>query len=105
MEISNKFQKSDMTYEKLLSKDVLDDICQKTTGQKEYKVEFIDEVNVGRLLTIKYDGKINYVTLSEIDFKKGRNSAMQSAASALTRYFLDNSENKKLYFYFFRFHR
>ena len=48
-----------MTYEKLLSKDVLDDICQKTTGHKEYKVEFIDEVNVGRLLTIKYDGKIN----------------------------------------------
>ena len=92
-----------MTYEKLLSKDVLDDICQKTTGQKEYKVEFIDEVNVGRLLTIKYDGKINYVTLSEIDFKKGRNSAMQSAASALTRYFLDNSENKKLYFYFLDF--
>ncbi|CAI2625883.1 hypothetical protein AKUH3B101J_10580 [Apilactobacillus kunkeei] len=103
MEISNKFQKSNITYRELLSKNVLDDICQKTTGQKKYRVKFIDEVNVGRLLTMKYEGKVNYVTLSEIDFKKGRNSAMQSAASALTRYFLDNSKNKKLYFYFLDF--
>lgn len=103
IKINNNFQKSSITYRQLLSDNVLKDICIKVTGQDRYNVEFLDETNVGRLVTIKYKGVKNYVTLSETDFNKGRNSAMQSAASALTRFYLDDFANKNIYFYFLDF--
>lgn len=103
IKINNNFQKSSITYRQLLSDNVLKDICIKVTGQDRYNVEFLDETNVGRLVTIKYKGVKNYVTLSETDFNKGRNSAMQSAASALTRFYLDDFTNKNIYFYFLDF--
>lgn len=103
IEINNNFQKSDMTYRDLLSEDVIKDICFKVTGQYKYKVTFNKKLNVGRLVIIKYNDRINYITLSEIDFKKGRNSAMQSSASALTQYYLDSHKNKCIYFYFLRY--
>lgn len=96
IKINNNFQKSSITYRQLLSDNVLKDICIKVTGQDRYNVEFLDETNVGRLVTIKYKGVKNYVTLSETDFNKGRNSAMQSAASALTRFYLDDFTNGRL---------
>lgn len=103
IKINNNFQKSSITYRKLLSNNVLKDICIKVTGQDRYNVEFLDETNVGRLVTIEYKGVKNYITLSETDFNKGRNSAMQSAASALTRFYLDDFTNKNIYFYFLDF--
>lgn len=106
IKINNNFQKSRMTYRKLLSDNVIKDICIKVTGQDKYNVNFNDKTNVGRLVIVEYKGEKSYVTLSETDFKKGRNSAMQSAASALTKFYLDNFKNKNIkniYFYFLEF--
>jgi hypothetical protein len=97
--IKNNFQKRNEHYSDILTSDILKDICQLTTGCAEYTYEFLDEVNVGRLVLLKYRGKIIYISLSE-DSIEGRNSSFQSLPSAIVRYYLDKNKDKEMCFYF-----
>ena len=97
--IKNNFQKRREHYSDLLSDEILEDVCFKATGQREYTCDFVDEVNVGRLAILEYEGQIIYISFSE-DSIHGRNSSFQSLPSALVRYSLDEHSNKRMCFYF-----
>lgn len=79
---------------------ILADVCQKVTGQNEYTVDFDnDGYNIGRLATLEYQGKKIFISFSEVEIRS-RNSSFQSFPSALSRYILDENQNKEIYFYF-----
>jgi hypothetical protein len=102
--VNNKFQKlskkKGIYYKDILSKDIFTDICQQITGRTDYSVQFVDEVNDGRLATLKYKGKINYISFSESGKIKGRNYFFQSFPTALVKYLHETNPNKKIFFYF-----
>jgi len=97
--INNNFQKRKEKYSDILTNEILLDVCQRTTGQQEYSVEYIDTVNKGRLATLEFDGFIHYISFSEVEIKS-RNSSLQSFPTALVQYELEKNVNKKIYFYF-----
>lgn len=98
--IKNKFQKKDTSYRDLLTPEILADISLKLTGRSDYTCDFEDTgYNIGRLVELEYQGKKNYVSISETDIRS-RNSSFQSLPSALARYILEESQNKEIFFYF-----
>ena len=98
--IKNKFQKKDTSYRDLLTPEILTDICLKITGHSDYTYDFDDTgYNIGRLVELEYQGKKNYISISETDIRS-RNSSFQSLPSALARYILEGSQNKEIFFYF-----
>ncbi len=98
--IKNKFQKKDTLYRDLLTPEILADISLKVTGRSDYTYEFDDTgYNIGRLVELEYQGKKNYISISETDIRS-RNSSLQSFPSALTRYILEENPNKEISFYF-----
>lgn len=98
--IKRRFQKRDMTYEDILTPDILLDVCHKLTGQVNYKVEFDDiGYNKGRLAKLEFGDRIFYVSFSEMEVRS-RNSFFQSFPSALTQFLLEEKQNKGIYFYF-----
>lgn len=98
--IKNRFQKKVALYRDLLTPEILSDICLKTTGRSDYTYEFDDTgYNIGRLVELEYQGKKNYISISETDIRS-RNSSFQSLPSALARYILEENPNKEILFYF-----
>ena len=98
--INNRFQKREESYSDILTEEILSDICQKITGQKEYTVDFVDRINIGRLAVLIFNGLTTYISFSETEIK-GRNSSLQSLPSAFNKYQLDVvSRNKQICFYF-----
>lgn len=110
--IKNNMNKSSVTklYMKdILSPIVLEDVCKRITGQKEYDVDFVDNeyeddclsksYNKGRLATLVYDNKNAFISFSEENVE-GRNSAVQSIGTAFNIYFQSEAQNKELYYYF-----
>ena len=74
--IKNNMNKSSVTklYMKdILSPKILEDVCNRITGQKEYDVDFVDNeyeddclsksYNKGRLATLVYDNKNAFMAL------------------------------------------
>ena len=98
--IKNKFQRRSELYENILTADILSDVCQRITGKNNYTIE-VDNTgyNIGRLATLKYRGRISYISFSEIEIRS-RNSSFQSFPSALVRYHQESNPNKRIYFYF-----
>lgn len=93
-------QKIPMGFKRVLSPEILRDICVRLTGQTDYVIEELtDSYNKGRLLTVRYNGITNYVSLSESRIE-GRNSSLQSVPTALNVYYLDPNPNKQLWYYF-----
>lgn len=93
-------QKRSGYFAQILTSDVLEDICFKATGCREFEVETESEsYNKGRLVTIEYNNVLYYVTLSE-DKVEGRNSSVQSVPSALNLFYADDRTKKKLCYYF-----
>lgn len=87
-------------FRRVLSHEILQDITRRITGQSSYAVnELHDTYNRGRLLTLEYNGMVNYVSLSEVEIA-GRNSSLQSVPTALNIFYKDNRVNKKLWYYF-----
>lgn len=83
-----------------LTTDILNDICQRITGQDKYSViEDTSSYNRGRLVVVDYRGKRTYITLSEQKLD-GRNSSIQSVPTALNIFFQDSYPNKSLCYYF-----
>lgn len=98
--IKNKFQKQDTTYRDLLTPEILSDISLRITGSADYTCDFDDTgYNIGRLVELEYNGKKNYICISETEIKS-RNSSFQSFPSALSKYILDENPNKEIFFYF-----
>ena len=94
------FQKRRETYKDLLTNNILSDVCKKLTGRTEFSVLFEEEgYNKGRLAKLIYGGTIHYISFSETE-PNGRNSSFQSVPSAFIQFFNEESENKKLHFYF-----
>lgn len=95
-------QKKKNLFSNVLTDDVLLNICELTTHQKDYEVKIDNTkngINVGRLVLVEYGGMKHYVTLSEIK-ADGRNSTIQSAPTVLNLFTADKSSNKTLNFYF-----
>lgn len=98
--IKNNFQRREFSYRDILTRDILEDLSLRLTGQNQYSVEFDDTgYNKGRLIKIEFEGKINYVSISENEIRS-RNSFFQSFPSALVQYYQETNLNKDLYFYF-----
>ena len=93
-------QKTPGLFDTILTDAILSDICQRVTGQTEYRVvKDRSTYNKGRLVYVEYDNIINYVSLSEISIE-GRNSSLQSVPSAINLYYADTRQNKRLCHYF-----
>ena len=99
--IKNKFQKRSELYEDILTSNILRDVCRKITGRTDYTVNFDDEgYNKGSLATLEYGDSISYISFSEFDRIKSRNSFFQSFPTALVKYHQEANIHKKILFYF-----
>ena len=93
-------QKTPGAFDRILTREVLLDICQLVTGQSNYHiVKDCTTYNRGRLLLVEYEGIINYVSLSEASIE-GRNSSLQSVPTAISLFYADERQNKRLCYYF-----
>lgn len=93
-------QKTPGLFDRILTSDILRDICVRVTGQDEYRVvRDTSTYNRGRLITIEYCGMKSYVSLSEVSVE-GRNQSVQSIPTAMNLFYADPSVNKALYYYF-----
>ena len=94
-------QKERGMFSRILKKDILDDICQKVTGQSQYRVKKDDKssYNKGRLVYVEYNHVVCYVSLSEIHIG-GRNSSLQSVPTAINMFYADKRSKKRLCYYF-----
>ncbi len=99
--IKNRFQKRDYTYRDLLKPDILQDVCVRLTGRRDYSAVFDDNnYNKGRLAELQHEGKRYFITFSESDAKQGRNYCFQSVPSALNTWAIETGGVGNLYFYF-----
>jgi hypothetical protein len=97
--IKNKFQRRDITYQDILTNDILTDICCRLTGQNHFTVDFDNiDYNKGRLVKLEFNGGIFYISISEKEIHS-RNSFFQSFPTALVQFHLEPNPNKGLYFY------
>lgn len=93
-------QKTPGLFDAILTDEILTDICQKVTGQDQYRVvKDNSKYNKGRLVYVEYDNVIHYVSLSET-IMNGRNSSLQSVPTAINLYYADARLNKRLCYYF-----
>lgn len=91
-------QKGGAVFRQLYSAAVLEDICQRLTGRKDYTVTFDEQsYNKGRLALLTYRGKRFYLSLSEPEIRS-RNSSFQSLPSALSRFILDRPAKQICFF-------
>ena len=110
--IKKNLQKSKNTgvyFSDLMTKDVLDEVCYKVTGENEYSVDFVDNdyqdeflpntYNKGRLALLHYQGVANYISFSEPEVH-GRNSSVQSVPTAFNMYYTNPYAKKRLFYYF-----
>lgn len=93
-------QKTQGLYDTILTDAILEDICQKVTGQNEYRViKDRSTYNKGRLVFVEYNNVKYYVSLSEISIE-GRNSSLQSVPTAINMFYADQHVDKQLCYYF-----
>lgn len=93
-------QKTPDLFDRILTKEVLTDICRLVTGQNHYRiVKDRSTYNKGRLLYVEHNGIIYYVSLSEANIE-GRNSSLQSVPTAINMFYADKRLNKRLCYYF-----
>ncbi len=93
-------QKTPGLFDRLLTKEVLLDICLLVTGQSNFRVvKDRSTYNRGRLLIVEYEGYVNYVSLSEASIE-GRNSSLQSVPTAINMFYADQRLHKRLCYYF-----
>ena len=93
-------QKTPGAFERILSYEILRDICIRVTGQEHFEIVHDTTMyNMGRLLYVFYNGTVNYVSLSETVIN-GRNSSLQSVPTAINIFYADERPNKKLFYYF-----
>lgn len=93
-------QKTPGLFDRILTNEVLLDICLRVTGQSRFRVAKDNSTyNRGRLLILEYEGVVNYVSLSEASIE-GRNSSLQSVPTAINMFYADQRSYKRLCYYF-----
>jgi len=93
-------QKTPGLFDRILTNEVLLDICLRVTGQSRFRVVKDNSTyNRGRLLILEYEGVVNYVSLSEASIE-GRNSSLQSVPTAINMFYADQRSYKRLCYYF-----
>lgn len=93
-------QKTPGLFDRLLTNEVLLDICLRVTGQSRFRVvKDRSTYNRGRLVFLEYGGIVNYISLSEANIG-GRNSSLQSVPTAINMFYADQRQNKRLCYYF-----
>lgn len=110
--IKKNLQKSQNTgiyTDNLLTRDNLSTICTSLTNCTEFEVQFVendyeddfvsDTYNKGRLALLHYNKKVMYITFSEKKIAS-RNSSVQSVPSAYNMFYLNNHQEKELYYFF-----
>ena len=110
--IKKNLQKSaqtGITFQDQLDGECLKDICQKITGRTDYDCQYVENdysdefltntYNKGRLVTLRYGDYVHFITCSELTIK-GRNSSIQSVATAFNIFYMCPYKKKKLYYYF-----
>lgn len=100
--IKNNYQKSTSFYSDFLTEEVLKDICLRITGLDSFTVDFVDEVNVGKLALLEYNGSTSYILVPDLEVD-GRNAYFQSFPTSLVSYYADSRKDKNIYFYFLPF--
>lgn len=98
-------QDKSITYDVILTNEILEDITFRITGSKDYEVMWVEKRNEGRLITLETDTDINYINLSQYGHIEARNNYFQSVATALGTYLSNKTSKKcnKFYFYFLPF--
>lgn len=94
------------SYDIFLTKEILDDICFRLFQAKDYEVEWIEQRNKGRLITLETNKTIEYINLSQTGTVRGRNYQVQSIPTALSIYLSEEKSQKKkcnFWFYFLPF--
>lgn len=93
-------QKTPGLFDRILTNEVLLDICLRVTGQSRFRVvKDRSTYNRGRLVFLEYEGIVNYISLSEANIG-GRNSSLQSVPTAINMFYADQRQNKRLCYYF-----
>lgn len=93
-------QKTPGLFDRLLTNEVLLDICLRVTGQSRFRVvKNRSTYNRGRLVFLEYGGIVNYISLSGANIG-GRNSSLQSVPTAINMFYADQRQNKRLCYYF-----
>lgn len=93
-------QKTPGLFDRILTNEVLLDICLRVTGQSRFRVvKARSTYNRGRLVFLEYGGIVNYISLSEANIG-GRNSSLQSVPTAINMFYADQRQNKRLCYYF-----
>ena len=93
-------QKTPGLFDRILTNEVLLDICLRVTGQSRFRVvKDRSTYNRGRLVFLEYGGIVNYISLSEANIG-GRNSSLQSVPTAINMFYADQRQNKRLCYYF-----
>ena len=104
-----KSKSTGSTFQDQLNNENLKDICQKITGCTDYECRFVendysdeflsDSYNKGRLATLRYNDYVHFISFSELTVR-GRNSSVQSVATAFNSFYMCPYEKKRLYYYF-----
>lgn len=93
-------QKTPGLFDRILTNEILLDICLRVTGQSRFRVvKDRSTYNRGRLVFLEYGGIVNYISLSEANIG-GRNSSLQSVPTAINMFYADQRQNKRLCYYF-----
>ena len=93
-------QKTPGLFDRILTNEVLLDICLRVTGQSRFRVvKDRSTYNRGQLVFLEYGGIVNYISLSEANIG-GRNSSLQSVPTAINMFYADQRQNKRLCYYF-----
>ena len=112
--IKKNLQKSQTTgkyFSDVTTNEVLEDVCYRITGRKDYTCTFVDNdysdefleptYNKGRLALLHYNDYVFYISFSEQEIR-GRNSGVQSVPTAYNLYFSNPYPKKKLCYYFLK---
>lgn len=90
-------------FDKILTPEILEDICFRLTRQREYTLKWKEERNVGRLVIFETDNNEYYITLSTYGRVGSRNAYFQSVPTAFSKYIDDSfalPKSRHFCFYF-----
>lgn len=110
--IKENLQKTLVTGERfsdVVTPAVLEDVCYRITGLREFTYEYVDNsysnefleptYNKGRMALMFYGKMVHYISFSE-KVIRGRNSSVQSVPTAFNMFYKNLSLCKKLHYYF-----
>lgn len=112
--VKQNLQKSSQTgvyFSDVVTPEVLQDVSGKITGVADCNIEYVANdysddyldtgYNKGRMAVMEYDDTVAYISFSEKEIG-GRNSSVQSVPTAFNIFYMNESEEKKLYYYFLK---